>query len=89
MTGAAPKRPPFFIGRAIIDSEMRWTFFKTRLRLRILEAKMDELNKAIGDLNAAVAALQGRTAGSVPLAAVQAAAVQIEAAVATLNGVAA
>lgn len=48
---------------------------------------MDQLNKAIADLQTAITALQARSAGNVPLATVQAAAVQIEAAVTTLNSI--
>lgn len=55
--------------------------------LKKVVSKVDELTKAINDLNSAIAALQSRTVGAVPLATVQAAAVQIQAAVTTLNSI--
>lgn len=48
---------------------------------------MDKLNASIQALTAAIAALQTRVTGSVPVAAVEAASVQIDAAVQTLNSI--
>lgn len=63
-------------------------FWKKEKRfLEKVVSKVDELTKAINDLNSAIAALQSRTVGAVPLATVQAAAVQIQAAVTTLNSI--
>lgn len=63
-------------------------FWKKEKRfLEKVVSKVDELTKAINDLNTAIAALQSRTVGAVPLATVQAAAVQIQAAVTTLNSI--
>lgn len=49
---------------------------------------MDKLNSSLADLTAAITALQARVVGAVPVAQVEAAAAQIEAAVATLNTIA-
>lgn len=49
---------------------------------------MDKLNASLADLTTAITRLQGRVAGSVPVAQVEAAATQIDAAVATLNSIA-
>lgn len=48
---------------------------------------VQRLTDAISALNVAITALQGRVAGSVPVAQVEAAADQINAAVATLNSI--
>lgn len=48
---------------------------------------MAELNQAVSDLNTAITALQARMAGHVPVAQVQAAAAQVQQAVATLNAI--
>lgn len=50
--------------------------------------RMQKLNDAIAALNAAITALQGRVVGSVPVAQVEAAADQINAAATTLGTIA-
>lgn len=54
----------------------------------IMGVRMQKLNDAITALNAAITALQGRVAGSVPVAQVEAAADQITAAATTLGTIA-
>lgn len=63
------------------------TVIRNAFRLRRMEKNMDKLNASIQALTAAIAALQTRVTGSVPVAAVEAASVQIDAAVQTLNSI--
>jgi len=61
---------------------------KRQKTLERLVEQMDKLNTSLANLTAAITALQGRVSGSVPVAQVEAAATQIDAAVATLNSIA-
>jgi len=72
----------YIIGGAVPVLLLQWVV------ILLLGVQVDKLNASISALTAAITALQGRIAGSVPVATVEAAAAQIDQAVATLNSTA-
>lgn len=72
----------YIIGGAVLVLLLQWVV------IFLIGVQVDKLNSSIAALTAAITALQGRIAGSVPVAQVEAAAAQIDQAVATLNSTA-